>query len=642
MSLARALLTAVECGVDGCASVVKHDGQIERGASGIERRQRSEGVDRGCPAQTEGAARLVFAHSLASSIASSTSSRSQVRAAVRRPAHFCPLHKAAPLSTRLVEPSRGSGDVHEMRRSPLVVLFYACLLFKASAGESTRFVVTGSQGGASDSVAKSYIAMLIQTLYVSAAGELVTVPDSDLTRTSGAWTVDVPTPSGKSTTQIKDALSTDTVKDAMINAAHPFSMTVTNFEVTATSSSSSTGSSSAYASPPSPSPPPPGSSGSSSRSPAMGANCIGDSSPSCSPDNVIDVLLNLGGQPSSYYTSAALSAVEEKWVEYAMNDLSWSRYDLLSTISSQHVAVTIVGDDASSSSGSSTGNMPPPPSPSPPPPMSNSPPPPSPSPPASAGRRLATDDHCLTEAACRTKAQELGLLLGGGSSAFTGAFTTKGCYAYSSGSYSGRAFWGTGGSVNQMQAAVSPPKYRPCLTPSSGGGKATTNGGNASTSTSITLRIRTTPPQSSIGTINLMRSDAKSGLCVGSCTAAWASASARLSSVLGAALPGVTFSGATVPSPTGGLISDDGSALISSSGNLNVFGLAWSTEQGRTIVLAAIIVVAALIFLCCSCLLCCCSGGNGRGPRKTSVDVLGLQAAMVGLDIPGMPRMPSA
>jgi hypothetical protein len=67
---------------------------------------------------------------------------------------------------------------------------------------------------------------------------------------------------------------------------------------------------------------------------------------------------------------------------------------------------------------------------------------------------------CLTEEGCRASATELALKLGGGGYAFAGTYATKGCYTYNSGNYQGMAFFGTGGSVADMEQIVSAPKQR--------------------------------------------------------------------------------------------------------------------------------------------------------------------------------------
>ena len=74
---------------------------------------------------------------------------------------------------------------------------------------------------------------------------------------------------------------------------------------------------------------------------------------------------------------------------------------------------------------------------------------------------LDATSTCLTEAGCSARAQTLGLSLGGNGYAFAGSYSTKGCYSYSSGSYEGMAFFGTGGTEAQMATALTGSKYRP-------------------------------------------------------------------------------------------------------------------------------------------------------------------------------------
>lgn len=61
---------------------------------------------------------------------------------------------------------------------------------------------------------------------------------------------------------------------------------------------------------------------------------------------------------------------------------------------------------------------------------------------------------CLTEAACRTKALQLGHTEGGSGYSFAGSYRTKGCYTYSSGRYLNMAYFGTGGTTAEMAAPV--------------------------------------------------------------------------------------------------------------------------------------------------------------------------------------------
>jgi hypothetical protein len=68
--------------------------------------------------------------------------------------------------------------------------------------------------------------------------------------------------------------------------------------------------------------------------------------------------------------------------------------------------------------------------------------------------------QCNTQDACAAAAQAKGLILGGSGYAFSGSYQTKGCYSYNGGKYSGMAYFGTGGSPAQMEAAPAAPKYR--------------------------------------------------------------------------------------------------------------------------------------------------------------------------------------
>ena len=66
-----------------------------------------------------------------------------------------------------------------------------------------------------------------------------------------------------------------------------------------------------------------------------------------------------------------------------------------------------------------------------------------------------------SEQACRDAATELGLGLGTSSHAFSGPYSHKGCYAYNSGSNQGKAFFGTGGSEEDMKKKLPENRYRP-------------------------------------------------------------------------------------------------------------------------------------------------------------------------------------
>ena len=65
-----------------------------------------------------------------------------------------------------------------------------------------------------------------------------------------------------------------------------------------------------------------------------------------------------------------------------------------------------------------------------------------------------------SEHACRDVANALGLSLGGVGYSFAGDYSVKGCYAYSSGKYAGKAYYGTGGTTEQMKKSLNGQKYR--------------------------------------------------------------------------------------------------------------------------------------------------------------------------------------
>merc|ERR1712032_1168090 len=72
----------------------------------------------------------------------------------------------------------------------------------------------------------------------------------------------------------------------------------------------------------------------------------------------------------------------------------------------------------------------------------------------------------MTVAEGRTLAQQLGLQLGGAGCAFEGNYGVKGLYAYSAGKYKGMAFFGTGGTPEQMrQPTKTSEQYRPMKAP---------------------------------------------------------------------------------------------------------------------------------------------------------------------------------
>ena len=64
--------------------------------------------------------------------------------------------------------------------------------------------------------------------------------------------------------------------------------------------------------------------------------------------------------------------------------------------------------------------------------------------------------------ACRAAAETLGLQLGSDFRDFEGAsYSEKGCYSYESGRFEGMAFYGSGGTDEEMQTELTLPKYRP-------------------------------------------------------------------------------------------------------------------------------------------------------------------------------------
>jgi hypothetical protein len=69
----------------------------------------------------------------------------------------------------------------------------------------------------------------------------------------------------------------------------------------------------------------------------------------------------------------------------------------------------------------------------------------------------------MSEETCKKVAQSLGLKIGGAGFNFAGDYEVKGLYAYSSGSYKGLAFFGTGGTPEQIKSHLSGVnnKYRP-------------------------------------------------------------------------------------------------------------------------------------------------------------------------------------
>ena len=66
-----------------------------------------------------------------------------------------------------------------------------------------------------------------------------------------------------------------------------------------------------------------------------------------------------------------------------------------------------------------------------------------------------------SQRACINAGKKLGLIIGGSGYKFAGNYGTKGCYAYHSGQFAGRVYYGTGGKGKQKRAEVFYPKYRP-------------------------------------------------------------------------------------------------------------------------------------------------------------------------------------
>ena len=50
---------------------------------------------------------------------------------------------------------------------------------------------------------------------------------------------------------------------------------------------------------------------------------------------------------------------------------------------------------------------------------------------------------------------------GGNGYSFSGDYATKGCYAYDSGNNANMAFYGTGGTDDEMKNTLASPQYRP-------------------------------------------------------------------------------------------------------------------------------------------------------------------------------------
>ena len=67
---------------------------------------------------------------------------------------------------------------------------------------------------------------------------------------------------------------------------------------------------------------------------------------------------------------------------------------------------------------------------------------------------------CNTQEACEAAATRQGLQLGDADYPFAGAYATKGCYAHPGDGNGVVAYYGTGGTQEQMAEVPSAPKYR--------------------------------------------------------------------------------------------------------------------------------------------------------------------------------------
>lgn len=63
--------------------------------------------------------------------------------------------------------------------------------------------------------------------------------------------------------------------------------------------------------------------------------------------------------------------------------------------------------------------------------------------------------------ACEYSGKRLGLQLGGNGYAFSGDYSSKGCYSYYNGTHQGMIFYSTGGSEDEMKQKLAQPQYRP-------------------------------------------------------------------------------------------------------------------------------------------------------------------------------------
>ena len=66
-----------------------------------------------------------------------------------------------------------------------------------------------------------------------------------------------------------------------------------------------------------------------------------------------------------------------------------------------------------------------------------------------------------SQEACEDVVDRLGLQKGGKGFNFVHNFVNKGCYSYESGDYANIAYYGSGGSEQEMATQLNSPKYRP-------------------------------------------------------------------------------------------------------------------------------------------------------------------------------------
>merc|ERR1719428_1077925 len=96
----------------------------------------------------------------------------------------------------------------------------------------------------------------------------------------------------------------------------------------------------------------------------------------------------------------------------------------------------------------------------------------SPSPPPPPPPSECQTSQPYSQKACEQASQQAGLKLGGHGYSFSGKYSIKGCYAYTSGKYKKIVFYGTGGTEAQMKASPGRGKMRPAGYDQCGGGSA--------------------------------------------------------------------------------------------------------------------------------------------------------------------------